>query len=149
LQFNNEFPLDLKPIKIMIKGEPGARKTEFATMIAKHYNIPVIQIQDIIRDAENIEGELGQDFKEEKEKIIEYLKENKETPLNETMKVLYRLVRWRLRQNDCRNRGFVLDDFPNHLEEVNYIFFPKLESKNVKNKVYTKFLFRETEENKT
>ena len=113
----------------MIKGEPGARKTEFATMIAKHYNIPVIQIQDIIRDAENIEGELGQDFKEEKEKIIDYLKENKETPLNETMKVFYRLVRWRLRQNDCRNRGFVLDDFPNHLEEVNYIFFPKLESK--------------------
>ena len=38
-------------------------------------------------------------------------------------------MRWRLRQNDCRNRGFVLDDFPNHLQELEYIFYKKLEKK--------------------
>ena len=45
---------------------------------------------------------------------------NKE--LDETMKVFYRAIRWRLSQNDCKNRGFILENFPNFAPELNYIF---------------------------
>lgn len=38
------------------------------------------------------------------------------------MKVFYRAVRWRLSQNDCKNRGFILENFPNFTPELNYIF---------------------------
>lgn len=33
--------------------------------------------------------------------------------LDETMKVFIRVIRWRLTQNDCQNRGYILENFPN------------------------------------
>lgn len=44
----------------------------------------------------------------------------KNTPrkLDETLKVFYRAVRWRLAQNDCINRGFILENFPEFKEEL-------------------------------
>ncbi len=40
------------------------------------------------------------------------------------MKVLYRVIKWRLNQNDCMNRGYILDNFPNFKEEAATAFFP-------------------------
>ena len=38
------------------------------------------------------------------------------------MKVFYRALRWRLGQNDCANRGYILHNFPTNLAELEYIF---------------------------
>lgn len=32
-------------------------------------------------------------------------------------------VRWRLNQNDCQNRGYVLDGYPNSYAQANGVFF--------------------------
>ena len=50
------------------------------------------------------------------------------------MKVFYRAVRWRLTQNDCQNRGYILENFPNFVSEVTYIF-NKVSLKKFKRKV--------------
>lgn len=39
------------------------------------------------------------------------------------MKVYYRVIKWRLSQNDCLNRGYILDNFPHFVDECNWIFF--------------------------
>ena len=49
------------------------------------------------------------------------------------MKVFYRAIRWRLAQNDCFNRGFILENFPHFKEELEHIFL-KLSSKKLKRK---------------
>jgi len=38
----------LKPVKIMIRGEPSSRKSEFSQMLSSHYNIPVLRVKDAI-----------------------------------------------------------------------------------------------------
>lgn len=38
------------------------------------------------------------------------------------MKVFYRVIRWRLTQNDCKNRGFILENYPKFSIELGYIF---------------------------
>jgi adenylate kinase len=53
--------------------------------------------------------------------------------LDETMKVFIRVVRWRLTQNDCQNRGYILENFPNFTSELIYIF-NKLSDKKLKRK---------------
>jgi adenylate kinase len=53
--------------------------------------------------------------------------------LDETMKVFYRAVRWRLGQNDCKNRGFILENFPRFTPELEFIF-NKLNLKKLKRK---------------
>lgn len=49
------------------------------------------------------------------------------------MKVFYRAVKWRLAQNDCMNRGFILENFPQFKEELEHVFI-KLSSKKLKRK---------------
>ena len=38
------------------------------------------------------------------------------------MKVFYRAVRWRLSQNDCLNRGYILDGYPKKYEDAVQLF---------------------------
>ncbi len=38
------------------------------------------------------------------------------------MKVFYRAIRWRLSQNDCKNRGYILENFPRFSPELDFIF---------------------------
>jgi adenylate kinase family enzyme len=45
-----------------------------------------------------------------KAKINEFLKENKDQKIPADL--LNEAVRWRLGQNDCQNRGYVLDGYP-------------------------------------
>ena len=49
------------------------------------------------------------------------------------MKVFIRAIRWRMSQNDCQNRGFILENFPNFNSELNYIF-NKMSLKKLKRK---------------
>lgn len=47
------------------------------------------------------------------------------------MKVFYRAIRWRLSQNDCKNRGYILENFPKFSAELDFIF-NKVNSKKLK-----------------
>lgn len=37
--------------------------------------------------------------------------------------IINEAVRWRLNQNDCQNRGYVLDGYPRSYSEANGVFF--------------------------
>ncbi len=50
------------------------------------------------------------------------------------MKVFYRAIRWRLQQNDCANRGYILKNYPIFKQELNYIF-NKVSLKKFKRKI--------------
>ncbi len=66
---------------------------------------------------------------------MSYLKDNKErTGIDETLKVLYRVIRWRLLRNDCTNRGYILHNFPFFRSELEWIF-NKISPKKLKRKV--------------
>jgi adenylate kinase family enzyme len=62
------------------------------------------------------------------------LKEFKKDHQNELfpVEIINEAVRWRLNQNDCQNRGYVLDGYPRSFTESNGVFFvqnPKPEPK--------------------
>lgn len=70
-----------------------------------------------------LEDQLGIDFSEEKEAIEEYIKsESDYANLTEATKVLFRAVKWRLSQNDCKNRGYILVNYPYGVEDAKHIF---------------------------
>lgn len=63
------------------------------------------------------------DLNDEWENIMGYLREGEERQgLDETMKVFYRVIRWRLLRNDCTNRGYIMHNFPNLRAELEFIF---------------------------
>jgi adenylate kinase len=73
-------------------------------------------------------------LREEWNAVLEYLNEKIEVKeLNETTKVFIRAVRWRLTQNDCKNRGYILENFPVFNSELDYIF-NKLSDRKLKRK---------------
>ena len=64
-----------------------------------------------------------------------YLKEGNERPaLDETMKVFYRVLRWRLLRNDCTNRGYILHNYPNFRSQLEFVF-NKMSLRKFKRKV--------------
>jgi adenylate kinase len=106
--------------------EGAQKKKNFSGVIddiAEHYKIPILNIKNILQKAlQEAEADLIVDLKEEIENIQNYLSSDKPESLNETLKVLYRTVKWRLSQNDCRNRGYILEDFPKFNEEAKFVF---------------------------
>lgn len=68
---------------------------------------------------------MGADTNEEMEKLLQYLEGNCPRNIDETLKVLYRIIKWRLSQNDCMNRGYILDNYPLFTEEAEWIFYPQ------------------------
>jgi len=65
----------------------------------------------------HVDGESDDDFEfiDIKEKIKEFVKENgKEVRIPDNL--INEAVRWRLNQNDCQNRGYVLDGYPKSIE---------------------------------
>ena len=125
----------------MVTGPPSSRKTTYGKKIADHYRIPVISLPDIIANAPNIEENfIAEDFAEYKEEILAYIAEESAAPkkkLSEPVKLLFRLIKHRLSQNDCRNRGFILDAFPIHYNDAKFVFYEmkkKLKRKKRKKK---------------
>jgi adenylate kinase len=66
---------------------------------------------------------------------MSYLRGGEEKPvLDETMKVFYRVLRWRLLRNDCTNRGYILHNYPTFRSELEFIF-NKISMRKFKRKV--------------
>jgi adenylate kinase len=95
--------LTQKPLRLLIMGPPASGKGTYSQRLARDYGIVHIAAGDLLR---------------------EYAKTHPETA--ETMKrgdlvptsLVVGLVRERLKQDDARTRGFVLDGFPRRMAEA-------------------------------
>jgi adenylate kinase family enzyme len=43
----------LKPFKTFITGKPCAGKSHFAAQLSKHYNVPHIYLEQVLKDVQN------------------------------------------------------------------------------------------------
>lgn len=105
---------NLRQLSIFVQGEPNSKKEKFSEVLANHYNIPLIKLNDITSYVEQFcqDEELLLDLKEEKDNIAALIEQKKYNIglTSETGKVLYRCLKFRLSQNDCFNRGYIFED---------------------------------------
>ena len=117
---------NLVPIKIFINGPPLSGKTFFSEKIADHFRIPLVNLKTLIPELEAIDLEEG-----EKNEVVSAMKEWKKNNDKKQYpnEILYEMVRNRLQQNDCQQRGFVLDGFPRTYEDAKGLFYHTLKKK--------------------
>ncbi|MCB0351970.1 MAG: adenylate kinase [Bdellovibrionales bacterium] len=92
--------------RIVLLGPPGAGKGTQAVLICQRFAVPHISTGDIFRAAVKSQTELGkqaQGFMDKGELVPDSL--------------VIALVKERLSQQDCREKGFLLDGFPRTLEQ--------------------------------
>ncbi|CAD8139433.1 unnamed protein product [Paramecium pentaurelia] len=140
----------LRPIKIIMESKAeNMRFQDILTMISDHYRIPVINQEQIFKDAQDpnyvFPSEIQEDFNEYWPVIQEYINTKAPAQLSEQLKIYYKVIKWRLSQNDCQNRGFILQNFPNFFEEADYIFYPNKQKLKMKKKPKKKPVVTEEE----
>ena len=118
---------NLVPIKIFINGPPLSGKTFFGQKLADHYNVPLINLKTLILELEAYE--LKED--EENELISEMRDFKKTHDKNDRYpsELVYQMMQYRLMQNDCQHRGFVLDGYPSTYKDAQGTFFHTLKKK--------------------
>ena len=132
----------LNPVKIFITGPPASGKTYYAQELARYYNIPRVHVRQLVDEVfrmaaidEEAAGEnklindcrtkLEDIRKEMEEKIIEEREgleepeggwpdeiEIKDSDIRVPDDLLWEVLKIKLGENDCRNRGYILDGFP-------------------------------------
>ena len=129
----------LHPVKIFITGPPASGKTYYSERLAVYYNIPRVHAKELADRAfqltqfeDGAGTELGEEIKAKVEELKDILvkkMENDHAALGDdagdmpeidrdTLKVrlpdeiLFKILKIRLIENDCRNRGYILDGFP-------------------------------------
>jgi adenylate kinase len=146
----NEFR-GLNPVKIYITGPPASGKTFYADKLAKFYNIPKVEVKQLVAevfrmaaiDAEEAgENALINDciakIQEVKEKMEEDINEKraemeepeegwpeieiKDSEIRVPDELLYKVLKLKLAENACRNRGYILDGFPRTYKDAQNIF---------------------------
>ena len=151
---NEEFNANrgLNPVKIFLTGPPASGKTYYAERLAVYYNIPRVHAKELADRAfalakfEEGQGtELGEEIKakieEIKDAMVAQIEEarqalgddagEQEEIDREKLKVrlpdelLFKVLRIRLTDNDCRNRGYVLDGFPKTYKQAQEVFLYK------------------------
>lgn len=142
-KINTEFneTRGLKPITVFITGPPGSGKSYYGDILSKYYNIPRINAEYVASKAKSLQNELGEAIKtkltELKDEMLEEAENNKKegeeidpnTIAPRIPKDLFiKAFKWALKQNACRNRGYVLEGFPKSYEDAWSLFkdFPKL-----------------------
>lgn len=112
----------LKPIKIFVTGPPLSGKSHFSKKLSEEYNIPHIQIKNLINDIKKLDPE---------SELFNKLKEWKDHHPHERFPnyLLCELVQKWLNDNDCQNWGFVLDGFPWTYEDAKGVFYHTLVKK--------------------
>jgi len=144
---NDEFNkyLNLNPVKIFVSGPPASGKSHYGEKLAKYYNIPHITVKDAAALMDSMKGEWADGIREKieaiKDEMMEEAEKNKKKGGEVTReelfvrleeKWIYKLMREKLNENDCRNRGFVLDGYPRTFNDACKVFLVK-KKKFVKN----------------
>jgi adenylate kinase len=124
----------------MITGPPGSRKSYIGEKLSKFFNIPHFKIKDIIEWGKTLTDELGEEIKAKLEEIDNNVKEAQETynkrpnrkktdlPLDLSQisklpdEIVIKILRRKLMQNICRNRGYVLDGYPRSYKNAFALF---------------------------
>jgi adenylate kinase len=143
LMLNNEFNdyRGLKPVKILITGPPACGKSHYAALLAKYYNIPHISIQDALAIIPKIKGEFGDEVRDfieaKKDADMEAFEDKEDKKKGETLnrdkiivrlpeKYIYKIMKMKLSENACRNRGYILDGYPRTFKDSQYIFLKRV-----------------------
>lgn len=104
------------------------KHNDILNSLSSFYKIPILTIDQILADLldkDNFypEVSLVEDYLEFKTGIDTLVKEGATSDdLTEQLKVLVRVVKWRLQQNDCRNRGSILYNYPLTTQIATLIF---------------------------
>lgn len=127
----------LRPVKIFVTGPPASGKTHYGRKLAEHYNVPLINVADVVAAAENLPTDLGERIRAKMQQLKTELQEQEaKKPKQKGSKppvirprlpddLLAEAFRWRLSQNHCRNRGFVLDGWPRTYQDAERLFIVK------------------------
>ena len=145
----------LKPVKIFISGPPASGKTYYAEQLAHYYNIPRVHVGQLVAkvfEMANVpEEDAGEDvllnncrtkIEEIKANMTEQIEEsraNMEPPEGEEWpeieikdsdirvpdSLLQEILKLKLGENDCRNRGYILDSYPRTFKGAQYAFLTK------------------------
>lgn len=134
-KLNQEFveARGLVPVKVLVSGPPASGKTYFAKKLASFYNVPVIKVADVVKELKLSQTDLGNRVRDRLQELLDELQEAAEEDVvinPETIRVpddlLAEAFRERLKANQCRNRGFVLDSWPRNYNDAKILFKPKL-----------------------
>jgi adenylate kinase len=121
----------LWPIKIMVHGPPASRITYFCKKLAEHYQIHLINSDEVMHEVikrlerrtspeqnEDIDPEDIEADRETLNDLRESLKSNgKYSPIQ-----IISSVKEKLRSMPCKNQGYILDGFPNLMDEATELF---------------------------
>lgn len=134
----------LVPIRVCVIGGPYTGKSHLAAKLAAKYNVPHLTKKSVIEYFRQAKGKLSEDIKAMEEELRETQfqqlldeyelakrrgKANlKRPPVKESLTVklperyLLYLVSQRLLVNDCANRGYILDGFPDSYKSACKLF---------------------------
>lgn len=104
--------------------------------LAKYYNIPHITSIDLEKEAKELKNDLGQEIQKKREEDIEKERARVDELPNKIKKTidlskydppipdefLFKVLQLTLTSNVCRNRGYVLDDYPKNYKFAQYTF---------------------------
>jgi hypothetical protein len=129
----------LSPIKIVLNCEDKNLRCLYAKRLAKFYNIPILNYQKAFDLLSLKEEKLTDEEKFMKSKYLllkerlEFIEANPDFKNEENLllydynEITMEAVKYMLRENSSMNRGFVLEGMPINLEEVERIYYKKVE----------------------
>ena len=131
----------LNPVKIFITGPPASGKTYYSQELARYYNIPRVHVRQLVDEVfrmaaideeaagenklindcrtklEEIKAAMEEKINEERAELPEpedgwpeIIIDNSEVRVPDEL--LWDVLKLKLNENDCRNRGYILDGFP-------------------------------------
>lgn len=145
----------LNPVKIFITGPPASGKTFYAEKLAKYYNIPRVHVMQLVNEVMKMAG-IDEEAAGENKLMndcrtkIEEIKAAMEEAINETRadqeepedgwpeivindsdivvpnELLWEVLKLKLAENDCRNRGYILDGYPRTYKDAQNSFLKKV-----------------------
>eukprot|EP01099_Mayorella_cantabrigiensis_P007080 TRINITY_DN611_c0_g1_i1.p1 TRINITY_DN611_c0_g1~~TRINITY_DN611_c0_g1_i1.p1 ORF type:complete len:208 (+),score=40.82 TRINITY_DN611_c0_g1_i1:89-712(+) len=98
------------PLKVIISGGPGSGKGTQAERIVAEWGLVHLSTGDILRQEIKNDSELGR-------KAKEFMNKGELVPDS----VICELVKHRIQQKDCQEKGWLLDGFPRTAEQAHYL----------------------------
>ena len=116
----------LRPLNIILNCKNTEARNNFAIRLSKFYNIPIINYTSILKTLSISEEELDEEefdmynpFYQIKMKLDMISDERTKNEL------MYDALKEILRENICKNRGYVLTGIPISEEEINLLYWCK------------------------